>query len=233
MIAAACAHFVRSGHRVLIASQTNLAVENALDRLRDDPEVRQLWLSKNDGEERKSTAVAEWYGMAAEHVKQKVSGPLKSLTAEVKQLQIWLGRAQKLDDERRVSDADIAARKDTLKRANARLDEVKALQKAASEANRRAAWWGMARNALANLEDWDPSCFGPELAPDVADLLAVIAKHDGRRAHLDVSVHALHGQVRELICDIQSRLRDEEDQVGRERAEGARQRATVRPGHLH
>ncbi|WP_128910828.1 AAA domain-containing protein [Tropicibacter alexandrii] len=224
MIAAACAHFVRSGHRVLIASQTNLAVENALDRLRDDPEVRQLWLSKNDGEERKSTAVAEWYGMAAEHVKQKVSGPLKSLTAEVKQLQIWLGRAQKLDDERRVSDADIAARKDTLKRANARLDEVKALQKAASEANRRAAWWGMARNALANLEDWDPSCFGPELAPDVADLLAVIAKHDGRRAHLDVSAHALHGQVRELICDIQSRLRDEEDQVGRERAEGARQR---------
>lgn len=224
MIAAACAHFVRSGHRVLIASQTNLAVENALDRLRDDPEVRQLWLSKNDGEERKSTAVAEWYGMAAEHVKQKVSGPLKSLTAEVKQLQIWLGRAQKLDDDRRVSDADIGARKDTLKRANAQLDEMKALQKAALETNRRAAWWAMARNALANLEDWDPSCFWPELAPDVAKLLAMIVEQEGGRAHLEVSAPALHRQVQERIRGIQSRLRDEGDQVGRESAEGARQR---------
>lgn len=224
MIAAACAHFVRSGHRVLIASQTNLAVENALDRLRDDPEVRQLWLSKNDGEERKSTAVAEWYGMAAEHVKQKVSGPLKSLTAEVKQLQIWLGRAQKLDDARRVSDADIAAHKDTLNRANARLDEVKALQKTASETNRRAAWWAMARSALANLEDWDPSCFWPELVPDVAELLAMIVEQEGGRAHLEVSAPALHRQVQERIRGIQSRLRDEGDQVGRESAEGARQR---------
>lgn len=223
MIAAACAHFVRSGHRVLIASQTNLAVENALDRLRGDPEVRQLWLSKNDGEERKSTAVAEWYEMAAEHVKQTVSGPLKSLTAEVKQLQLWLGRAQKLDDDRRVSDADIAARKDTLERANARLDEVKALQKAASETNRRAAWWAMARNALVNLEDWDPSCFRTELAPDVAELLAMIVEQEGGKAHLEVSAPALHRQVQERIRDIQSRLRDEGDQVGRESAEGARQ----------
>lgn len=224
MIAAACAHFVRSGHRVLIASQTNLAVENALDRLRDDPEVRQLWLSKNDGEERKSTAVAEWYEMAAEHVKQKVSGPLKSLTAEVKQLQIWLGRARKLADDRRVSDADIAARKDALERANARLDEVRARQKAESETNGRAAWWAMARNALANLEDWDPSCFRPELAPDVADLLVMLVEQEGGKAHLEVSAPALHRQVQERIRDIQSRLRDEGDQVGRERAEGARQR---------
>lgn len=224
MIAAACAHFVRSGHRVLIASQTNLAVENALDRLRDDPEVRQLWLSKNDGEERKSTAVAEWYEMAAEHVKQSVSGPLKSLTAEVKQLQIWLGRARKLADDRQVSDADIAARKDALERANARLDEVRARQKAASETNRRAAWWAMARNALANLEDWDPSCFRPELAPDAADLLAILVEQAGGKAHLEVSAPALHRQVQERIRDIQSMLRDEGDQVGREGAEGARQR---------
>ncbi|WP_131618162.1 AAA domain-containing protein [Roseivivax marinus] len=224
MIAAACAHFVRSRHRVLIASQTNLAVENALHRLKDDPEVRQLWLSKNDGEERKSTAVAEWYEMAAEHVKQSVSGPFKSLTAEVKRLQIWLGRARKLADDRRVSDADIAARKDALERANARLDEVRARQKAASETNRREAWWAMARNALANLEAWDPSCFRPELAQDAADLLAMLVEQEGGKAHLEVSGPALHRQVQERIRDIQSRLRDEGDQVGRERAEGARQR---------
>lgn len=224
MIAAACAHFVRSGHRVLIASQTNLAVENALDRLRDDPEVRQLWLSKNDGEERKSTAIAEWYGMAAEHVKQNVSGPLKSMNAEVKRLQIWLARAKKLDDDRRVSDAEIAAREATLERVNERLEEAKALQKAASETNRRAAWWAMARNALANLEDWDPSLFKPELAPDAAEFLAIIVEQEGARAHLDVSASALHRQAHEWIRDIQSRLSDEGDDAGRGNAEAARRR---------
>lgn len=161
--------------------------------------------------------------MAAQHVNQTVSGPLKSLAAEVRQLQIWLGRAQKLADDRRVADADIAARKDTLERANARLDEVRARQKAALETNRRATWWAMARNALAKLEDWDPSCFRPELAPDVADLLAVIVEQDGGKAHLDVSAPALHRQLQERIRDIQSRLRDEGDHAGRERAETARQ----------
>ena len=224
MIAAACAHFVRSGHRVLIASQTNLAVENALDRLKDDPEVRQLWLSKNDGEERKSTALAEWYGMAAEHVKQNVSGPIKSMMVEVKQLQIWLGRAKKLDDDRRDSDAEIAVREATLERANERLEEAKALQKVTSETNRRAAWWAMARNALANLEEWDPSLFRPELAPDAADLLARFVEQEGGKAHLEVSEQALHRQVQERIRDIQTRLRDEEDYAGRGNAEGARRR---------
>lgn len=223
MIAAACAHFVRSGHRVLIASQTNLAVENALDRLRDDPEVRHLWLSKNDGEERKSAAVAEWYVMAAEHVEQNICRPHKSLTAEVKQLQVWLERAQKLDDDRRDSDKDISARKDTLERAISRLDEVKALKKAASDTNRRAAWWAMARKALENLEDWDPSCFTPELAPDLAKLLEMIVTEEEDKAYFQVSAPALHRQLQERIRDIQSRLRDEEDQIRRESAESARQ----------
>lgn len=224
MIAAACAHFVRSGQRVLIASQTNLAVENALDRLKDDPEVRQLWLSRNDGEEKKSAAVAEWYEMAAEHVEQTVSGPLKSLGADVKQLQIWLGRARKLADDRKESDTNIAARKDTLERVEARLDELRSSQKAASEADTRAAWWAMAHNALANLEDWDPSCFTPELVSDVASLLEVIVEQGGGKAHLNVSAPALHRQAQEWIRDIQSRLRGEGDQAGRESAEGARQR---------
>lgn len=81
----------------------------------------------------------------------------------------------------------------------------------------------MARNALANLEDWDPSCFSPELAPDVAALLAVIVEQEGGKAHLDVSAPALHRQVQHRIRDIQSRLRDEGDQAGRKSAEGARQ----------
>ncbi|GAB1363982.1 hypothetical protein MASR1M32_32180 [Rhodobacter sp.] len=58
MIAAACAHFVRAGKRVLISSQTHLAVDNALERMRGDPEVRPLRLRGDDGAAREAAETA-------------------------------------------------------------------------------------------------------------------------------------------------------------------------------
>ena len=45
VIAAVCAEYARRGRRVLVASQANLAVEQALSRLPASPELRPAWVS--------------------------------------------------------------------------------------------------------------------------------------------------------------------------------------------
>ena len=45
VIAEAIYHFVKNNERVLLASQTNLAVDNALERLVKDPAVRTVRLN--------------------------------------------------------------------------------------------------------------------------------------------------------------------------------------------
>ncbi|MFC3086746.1 AAA domain-containing protein [Tabrizicola soli] len=205
MIAAACAHFVRSGLRVLIASQTNLAVENALERLIGDPEVRPLWISKSEGEQKKSLAVADWYRMAAKHV-EEVCNPFRTLTDEVGRMESWLKRARKLELDRGQAASELKKGEDNLRRLEVRLAEVRRLQAMSSEARARAAWWEMAHDALATLSEWDPSCFSPALASDATELLRLFASVDGKPPRLDVSPRALHSQTQERVRGIQALL---------------------------
>ena len=220
MIASACAHFVRSGQRVLIASQTNLAVENALERLIGDPEVRPLWLSKNEGEQKKSVAVADWYRMAADHVERAVCNPLRTLTEDVGCLENWLDRARKLNLNGSRAASELQKREDDLRRSEVMLAEVQRLQVANVEARARAAWWAMAHDALAKLSEWDPSCFYPALASDTTDLLRLFASFDGKAPRLDVSPGALHRQTQERVRGIQTLLSSD---IGSEDAERIRQ----------
>lgn len=206
MIAAACAHFVRSGQRVLIASQTNLAVENALERLIEDPEVRPLWLSRNEGEQKKSAAISGWYRMAADHVEHAVCNPFRNLVDKVGDMRNWLERARKIKLAQSESARDLQECTVALTEADARLEKIRLHQEERSRTQDRAIWWGMAHDALAKLTDWDPSCFSPALASDVADLLKMLAAHDGRVPRLDVSPGALQRQTQERIKDLQSRL---------------------------
>jgi hypothetical protein len=222
MIAAACAHFVRSGKRVLIASQTNLAVENALERLIGDPDVRPLWLSKKEGEQKKSAAIADWYRMASDHVEKAVSNPFRTLRDEVGRMQNWLERAKKLDLDRSRAASEVLKREEDLHRLDASLAEMRRIQKTNLEARARAAWWAMARDALTKLADWDPSCFSPALASDAADLLKLLAVYDGRAPRLDVSAGALHRQAQEHMLDLQSRLSTDSDSAKGESAERIR-----------
>ena len=225
MIAAACAHFVRSGLRVLIASQTNLAVENALERLIGDPDVRPLWLSKSDGEQKKSAAVADWYRMAADHVEGAVCNPFRTLTDEVGRMENWLKRARKLERDRGRAASELRRGEDDLRRLEVRLAEVQQLQAANSEARARAVWWTMAHDALATLSEWDPSCFSPALAPDTTDLLKLFASFDGKPPRLDVSPGALHRQTQERVQGIQTLLSS--DGVGSQDAERIRRQILV------
>lgn len=206
MIAAACAHFVRSGQRVLIASQTNLAVENALERLIGDSEVRPLWLSRNDSDQKRSAAIADWYRMAADHSEKAVCNTYRTLTNEVERLLSWLERAQKLYLSGNQAALELQKREDDLRRSEVRLNEIQQLQKANLEARARAAWWAMAHDALATLAEWDPSCFSPALAPETTDLLRLLATFDGKAPRLDVSPGALHRQTQERVQDIQAQL---------------------------
>ena len=206
MIAAACAHFVRSGLRVLVASQTNLAVENALERLIGDPEVRPLWLSKSDGEQKKSVAVGDWYRMAADHVEGAVSNPFVTLADSFGRMESWLKRAKKLDLDWGRATLDLTKRGDDLRRLEEKLAEAQRLQSTASEARARAAWWAMAYDAIANLSEWDPSCFSPGLTSDTTDLLKLFASFDGKAPRIDVSPSALHRQTQERVRGIQALL---------------------------
>lgn len=206
MIAAACAHFVRSGQRVLIASQTNLAVQNALERLIEDPEVRPLWLNRKEVEEKKSAAIADWYRMAADHAEHVICIPFQALTDAVVSMRNWLERARKMKHAQSESARDLQEREVTLHGAQASLDKIRLHQEECSRIQARALWWTMARDALAKLAEWDPSCFSPALAADVTDLLKMLATHDGRAPRLDVSPSALHRQTQERIHDLQSRL---------------------------
>jgi hypothetical protein len=206
MIAAACAHFVRSGLRVLVASQTNLAVENALERLIGDPEVRPLWLSKSDGDQKKSVAVADWYRMAADHVEGAVCNPFRKLADEVRRLENWLKRARKLDRDRDRAALESKKGEEDLRHLEVRLAEIQRLQATSSEARTRATWWAMAHDALATLSEWDPSCFSPVLASDATDLLRLFASFDGKPPRLDVSPRALHSQTQERVRGIQALL---------------------------
>ena len=206
MIAAACAHFVRSGYRVLIASQTNLAVENALERLIGDPEVRPLWLSKNEGEQKKSAAIADWHRMAADHVDKVVCRPFRSLSDEVKRIQSWLERARRCELDWSRSSLDLKGREDDLHRSVAVLTDTQLRLRENSEDRARKLWWAMAHGALDALAEWDPSCFSPNLAPDATELLKLFAASDGKSPRLDVSPGALHRQVQERIQQLQIQL---------------------------
>lgn len=203
MIAAACAHFVRSGQRVLIASQTNLAVENALERLIEDPEARPLWLSRIEGDQKKSSAIGDWYRLAAGHVEAAVRDPFLSLADDVGHWQIWLERARKLERDRASIGSDLQCRERELCGAQEKLNELLRRQEREFESDARGKWWGMAHDALAYASDWDASLFSPALAPDAADLLKLLAAHDGKAPRLDVSPGALHRQVQEKVRALQ------------------------------
>lgn len=206
MIAAACAHFVRSGQRVLIASQTNLAVENALERLIEDPEARPLWLSRTEGDQKKTSAIADWYRLAADHVEAAVRDPFLSLAGDVGHWQIWLDRARKLERDRASIESDLQCRERELCGAQEQLNELLRRQDREFASNERGKWWGMAHDALAHASDWDASLFSPALAPDATDLLKLLAAHDGKAPRLDVSAGALHRQVQEKVRALQPQV---------------------------
>lgn len=111
VIAEICLRATREGKRVLVSSQTNLAVDNALGRLSDVPGVRPLRLGdpgKVDDEFRDFLAenvVERWFATIADHCRQRMrrveqeEAQLEAQEAAIAQMK------RALDEERRWSQA--------------------------------------------------------------------------------------------------------------------------------
>jgi hypothetical protein len=199
MIAAACAHFVRAGLRVLVSSQTNLAVENVLERLAGDPAIRALWLSRAHAEEKQSNYISEWYRQSSEWTERRICTPYRNLSKKVKHQQTWHDRACRLRDSHINAALDLEKREGDVELARDRLNSLDQIKCNVEDSIRKLKWWTMAYNAVTTSSEWAPSCFTPELKGEAARLLEVLSSHDGKSAHLDVSANAVHRQLEERV----------------------------------
>lgn len=101
VIAEAIYQFVRNGDRVLIASQSNDAVDNALERLADSPEIRAIRLGQKGRKKRKHIDLSKRKFSEDEALKYYYN----SLSLEIKKL--WLDVWDKLEYDSLTYDKDI------------------------------------------------------------------------------------------------------------------------------
>ncbi|GAB1363981.1 hypothetical protein MASR1M32_32170 [Rhodobacter sp.] len=155
---------------------------------------------------------------------QKVSGPFRALSREVGDLTNWLNRARKAEANRRKTEADLTRCGARLAQAEAEAEQLARRSRAINDAHRRAAWLGMARNALSTRAPWDSSLFADALKPDAMALLELFVAQDGEAGEFDVTAHSLHRQVRRRVHALQASLTQDGDGIARAQAEDRRAR---------
>jgi hypothetical protein len=156
MIAEACSHFIRMGKRVLIASQTNLAVDNALERLKDDPEIRPIRIRGQDNDDDLIDTLENWYKSAAVHTTKRVLNPLTSLRLQISKTQRWLSTASSHLSIQRQTVKEVSEILLSKLQAQTELEEAKLISQKINECNADSKWWG---HIIAVLDgtDWDPA----------------------------------------------------------------------------
>lgn len=96
VIAEACLQFAKRGEKVLLASQAHDALDNALARLQNNPNLRALRLAKNpnritdDGKEFTGDNVLnKQYAALRHHVEREYLEPQKNIQSKIEQLNAW------------------------------------------------------------------------------------------------------------------------------------------------
>ena len=134
MIAEAAWHLTRQGKKVLLASQANLAVDNALERLAQAPSIRAIRLGKRGDKDypfSQDRALRTYYATIAQACRQRTLDTWQQADALQKELSRWLAAADLLvhdiaelrEDERGLEaernrlDTELSAERDTLSRA--------------------------------------------------------------------------------------------------------------------
>jgi hypothetical protein len=156
MIAEACSHFVRMGKRVLIASQTNLAVDNALERLKDDPEIRPIRIRGQDNDDDLIDTLENWYKSAAIHTTKHVLNPLASLCLQISKTQRWLSTASSHLSIQRQTVKEVSEILLSKLQAQTELEDAKLISQKINECNADSKWWGHIIEVLDGT-DWDPA----------------------------------------------------------------------------
>ncbi len=100
VIAEACLQFARRGETVLLASQAHDALDNALSRLQDNPELRAIRLAKSvnritdEGKEFTGESVlAKHYQSLKRHITDEYLSPIDDLNKEILKLEDWIKNA--------------------------------------------------------------------------------------------------------------------------------------------
>ncbi|MBN6068428.1 AAA family ATPase [Aggregatibacter actinomycetemcomitans] len=101
VIAEACLQFAKRGENVLLASQAHDALDNALSRLQNNPELRAIRLAKNANritEEGKQftgeSVLNKHYVSLKNYVAQEYLQPFKILSSETDKLHEWVKQAE-------------------------------------------------------------------------------------------------------------------------------------------
>ncbi|WP_205767886.1 AAA domain-containing protein [Aggregatibacter actinomycetemcomitans] len=101
VIAEACLQFAKRGENVLLASQAHDALDNALSRLQNNPELRAIRLAKNANritEEGKQftgeSVLNKHYVSLKNYVAQEYLQPFKILSSETDKLREWVKQAE-------------------------------------------------------------------------------------------------------------------------------------------
>ncbi len=106
VIAEACLQFAKRGEKVLLASQTHDALDNALTRLQNDPNLRAIRLAKyyhritDDGKEFiGDNLLNKQYVALREYIEREYIEPQQNTQTKINQLTEWLSEAEFVESD--------------------------------------------------------------------------------------------------------------------------------------
>lgn len=106
VIAEACLQFAKRGETVLLASQAHDALDNALSRLQNNPELRAIRLARtkdritDEGKEFTGESVlGKYYVSLKNHVDNEYINPINELNEKIESLRKWKEKADFIDHD--------------------------------------------------------------------------------------------------------------------------------------
>lgn len=152
VIAEAAFQFARRGQRVLIVSQANLAVDNALQRLADNPEIRAIRLGKpakvsNDLPFHQDNVLGWFYTTVAGACRSRTLDLWAKGDREIQDMRQWLDRARllsgdvaKLTEELKLRDLQEARVNSKLRQQEEVLEAARAVDQQAERLRGYLQW---------------------------------------------------------------------------------------------
>lgn len=132
VIAEACLQFAKRGENVLLASQAHDALDNALSRLQNNPELRAIRLAKNANritEEGKQftgeSVLSKHYVSLKNYVDEKHLKPFNELSSETDKLREWVKQAEFVAHDLQQLHDEYCANQGRLKQAEQALTRAK------------------------------------------------------------------------------------------------------------
>lgn len=132
VIAEACLQFAKRGETVLLASQAHDALDNALSRLQNHPELRAIRLAKSANritEEGKQftgeSILSKHYVVLRNYVAKEYLQPFNELSAETEKLREWLQQAEFVAHDLQQLRAEYRTNQGRLKQAEQALIQAK------------------------------------------------------------------------------------------------------------